>query len=163
VPVLTDAFVTTTSESDCNLVNSKFAGEPGENTDTSVPVEVVSLIPVMGRVKLRMVVFAGGVSEMEMLSEALPLPPPPVLPFFTPLQAEIDRTPASTPKTRYFLEFMQTPHDGFHRHHLAAKGSWNSPPTLYPSPHHRTHGKPGIAQILTSAGVPMSRIGMCYR
>jgi hypothetical protein len=29
----------------------------------------------MGKVKLRMVVFAGGVSEMETLTAALPLPP----------------------------------------------------------------------------------------
>jgi len=36
----------TTSESDCNRVNSKFAAELGENTETDVPLEVVSLMPV---------------------------------------------------------------------------------------------------------------------
>jgi hypothetical protein len=101
VPAVTDAFVTTTSESDCNLVNSKFAGEPGENTETSVPVEVVSLIPVMGKVKLRMVVFAGGVSEIETLSIALPLGLQFVVQrLCTPLQEESDRLAANTAKTR---------------------------------------------------------------
>jgi hypothetical protein len=63
------------------------------------------------------VVFVGGVSEMETLSEALPFPPQ----FVTqrlcrPLQEESKRAAANSAKTRYFLEFMQTPHDGFHRH-----------------------------------------------
>jgi hypothetical protein len=35
--------------------------------------------------------------------------------FFTPLQDESETTAASTAKTRHFLEFMQTPHDGFGR------------------------------------------------
>ena len=115
MPVGTDAFVTITSESDCNRVNSKFAVEP--KTETSVPVEVVSLIPVMGKVKLRMVVFAGGVSEMEMLRAALPVGTQFVTQrSFTPLQEDSDRTAAITAKTRYFLGFMQTLHDGFGRH-----------------------------------------------
>ena len=107
----------TTSESDCNRVNSKFAAELGEKTDTSVPVEVVSFIPVMGAVKLRMVVFAGGVSEIEMLRAASPFPTQFVTHrLCTPLHEESDRTAATTANARYFLGFMQTPHDGFRRH-----------------------------------------------
>jgi hypothetical protein len=54
---------------------------------------------------------------METLSEALPLG----LQFVTqrlctPLQEASDTTAVNTAKTRYFLEFIQTPHDGFHRH-----------------------------------------------
>jgi len=91
----------TTSESDCNRVNSKFAAELGENTETDVPLEVVSLIPVIGKVKLRMVVFAGGVSEMEMLSKASPLGTQFVTQrLCTPLQEESDRLAANTAKTR---------------------------------------------------------------
>jgi hypothetical protein len=93
--------VTTTSESACNRVSSKLAAELGENTETDVPLAVVSLIPVIGKVKLRMVVFAGGVSEMETLSKASP----PGLQFvvqrlWTPLQEESDRLAANTAKTR---------------------------------------------------------------
>jgi hypothetical protein len=116
VPAATEAFVTTTSESDCNRVNSKFAAELGENTETDVPLAVVSLIPVIGRVKLTTVVFLGGVSEMETLSIALPPPQLVVHLFFVPLQEERDRIAENTIKTRYFLEFIQTPHDGFGRH-----------------------------------------------
>ena len=75
MPAATEAFVTTTSESVCKRVNSKFTGELGENTETEVPLAVVNLIPVIGRVKLTTVVFVGGVSEMEILREALPFPP----------------------------------------------------------------------------------------
>ena len=91
---------------------------PVENTETWPPDEEVSEIPTIGRVKLTTVVFVGGVSEMETLSEALP-PPPPQLEvhgFFTPLQEESDRIAANAAKATYFLEFMQTPHDGFGRH-----------------------------------------------
>jgi len=91
----------TTSESDCNRVNSKFAAELGENTETDVPLEVVSLIPVIGKVKLRMVVFAGGVSEMEMLSKASPFGTQFVTHrLCTPLQEESDRLAANIAKTR---------------------------------------------------------------
>jgi len=64
----------TTSESDCKRVSSKLAAVLEENTETWVPVEEVSVIPTMGAVKLRMVVFAGGVSEMDTLSIVLPFP-----------------------------------------------------------------------------------------
>src|SRR5579859_2492109 len=75
VPAATDALVTTTSESVCNRVNSKLDAVPEENTETWLPDDEVSEIPTMGKVKLRTVVFVGGVSEMETLSEALPFPP----------------------------------------------------------------------------------------
>jgi hypothetical protein len=98
---------------------------PEESTETWLPDDEVSEIPTMGKVKLRTVVFVGGVSEMETLSKALPL----TVQFvtqrsFTPLQEEIERTAANTAKTRYFLEFMQTPHDGFgcHLWRLCAAG-----------------------------------------
>ena len=95
----TEAFVTTTSESDCSRVSSKFAVEP--KTETSVPVELVSLIPVMGKVKLRMVVFVGGVSEIETLSIALPFTTQFVTHrLCTPLQEESDRIADNTAKTR---------------------------------------------------------------
>jgi hypothetical protein len=118
VPVATDALATSTSESDCNRVNSKLAAVPEENTETLLPDEEVNEMPTMGKVKLTTVVFVGGVSEMETLSKALP----PGLQFVvhrlcTPLQEESDRLAANTAKTRYFLELMRTPHDGFHRHH----------------------------------------------
>ena len=97
--------MTITSESDCSRVSSKFAVEP--KTETSVPVEVVSLIPVMGRVKLRMVVLAGGVSEMETLSIAFPGPQFVTHRLCVPLQEDSARAAANTAKSRYFLGFMQ--------------------------------------------------------
>jgi hypothetical protein len=117
VPAATDAFATTTSESGCNRVNSKLAAVLAENTETWLPEEEVSEIPTIGRVKLTTVVLVGGVSEMETLSMALPLPPQLVVHlFFVPLQDESDRIAANTAKTRYFLELMQTPHERLGRH-----------------------------------------------
>jgi hypothetical protein len=112
VPAATDALVTTTSESDCKRVNSKLAAVPEENTETWLPDDEVNEIPMMGKVKLATVVFAGGVSEMETLSKALPFPPQ----FVThrlcvPLQEDSDGIAASTAKTRYLLELIQTPHE----------------------------------------------------
>lgn len=73
MPAGTDALVTTTSESDCNRVNSKLDAVPEETTETWLPEDEVNEIPTIGRVKLTMVVFAGGVSDMETLSKALPV------------------------------------------------------------------------------------------
>jgi hypothetical protein len=117
VPAATDALVTTTSESDCNRVNSKLAAVPVENTETWLPDEEVNEMPTIGKVKLTTVVFVGGASEMDTLTKALPFPPQ----FMThrlcePLQEESERITAKIAKTRHFLEFMQTPHDGFGRH-----------------------------------------------
>ena len=74
-------------------------------------------MPTIGKMKLTTVVLAGGVSEMETLSIALPFPPQFVTHrLCTPLQEESDRIAANTAKTTYFLEFIQIPHDGFGRH-----------------------------------------------
>ena len=108
MPAATDALVTTTSESDCNRVNSKLAAVLVENTETWLPDEEVNEMPMIGRVKLTTVVLVGGASEMDTLTKALPFPPQ----FVThrlcvPLQEERDRIAASTAKTRLFLELMQ--------------------------------------------------------
>src|SRR5216683_2232091 len=141
----------TTSESDCNRVSSKLDAELEANTGTWVPVDEVSVMPTMGKVKLRMVVFAGGVSEMETLSKASPFPQFVMHRLCVPLQEESERTAANTAKTRYFLEFMQTPHDGFGGHLWRLCAAGFSPPTLYSSPLFVTYGKLQIAQILTLA------------
>lgn len=108
VPAATDALVTTTSESDCNRVNSKLAAVPVENTETWLPEEEVNEMPTIGKVKLTTVVFVGGASEMDTLNKALPFPPQFVVHrLCVPLQDESDRIAANSAKIRYFLEFMQ--------------------------------------------------------
>jgi hypothetical protein len=70
-------------------------------TATWVPEDEVREIAIIGRVKLTTVVFVGGVSEMDTLSEALPPPPQFVthrLP--TPLQEESNKLAAHTANTR---------------------------------------------------------------
>jgi hypothetical protein len=74
---------------------------PEESTETWLPDDEVNEMPMIGKVKLTTVVFAGGVSEMETLSKASP----PGLQFvvqrlWTPLQEESDRLAANTAKTR---------------------------------------------------------------
>jgi hypothetical protein len=116
---------------------------PEENTETWLPDDEVNEIPMMGNVKLATVVFAGGVSEMETLSKALPFPPQ----FVThrlcvPLQEESDRIAASTAKTRYLLELMQTPHEGLGRH------QWRRCAAGIPQQHFNPVRCPGHAENL---------------
>ncbi len=65
---------------------------------------------MIGKVKLTIVVFVGGASEMETLNNASPFTTQFVVHrLCTPLQEESDRLAANTAKTRYFLELMQHP------------------------------------------------------
>jgi hypothetical protein len=73
VPAATDALLTTTSESVCNRVSSKLDAVPEESTETWLPDDEVNEMPMIGKVKLKTVVFTGGKSEMDTLSKALPL------------------------------------------------------------------------------------------
>jgi hypothetical protein len=70
-----------------------------------------------GKVKLRTELFAGGVSEMVRLREALPVPPPPPPPppplLFRPLQEASGRIARTARRDSILFEFMQTPRLGF--------------------------------------------------
>jgi hypothetical protein len=112
-------------ESDCNRVSSKFAEE---NTETWLPVVGVSVIPTTGKVKLRMVVFAGGVSEMVRLSKELPLTVQFVMQVvFSPLQEFSVRKAARAANRRDFFEFIDTPHDRIRQTALDGPDGWESP------------------------------------
>jgi hypothetical protein len=110
VPAATFTFEAIRFVSDCRRVSSYFADELGENTDTALPFEGVSVIPMIGSEKLTILVLVGGVSEIVKLS--LELPPPPqfvVHLFFNPLQELKVTIAAMTTKRRDFFEFIQHP------------------------------------------------------
>lgn len=83
------------------------------------PAEGVSETELITTAKERIEVLGGGVNgsaaSVRFSEPLLPTVQLVVQTFFTPLQDESERTAASTARTRHFLGFMQTPHDGFDR------------------------------------------------
>lgn len=109
LPAATETFAAIKFVSDCRRVNSKFAVE---NTETGLPLEGESVIPMTGKVKLATEVFVGAVSETVRLREAFPVPPPPPPPpplLFSPLQEASGSTAIRAKRTSKLFEFMQTP------------------------------------------------------
>ena len=68
-------------------------------------------MPRIGSEKLRIEVFAGGVSEIVRLSFVLPPPLQSVQEFFNPLQELRVTLAANAIKRRDLFKFMHTPHD----------------------------------------------------
>jgi hypothetical protein len=111
------------AESLCKRVRSTPKEEAFSGMVTSLPpAEGVNETELTATAKERIEVLGGGVNGSAAkvrFNEPLPPPPPQLVVqgFFTPLQEESERLAAIAAKTRHFLGFMQTPHDGFHRHH----------------------------------------------
>ena len=62
VPATTVTLSATREESVCSRVISKLAFDVGENTETGLPLDGVSVIPTIGIVKLSKLTPVGGVS-----------------------------------------------------------------------------------------------------
>jgi hypothetical protein len=110
VPATTDAASTRSTESVCRRVASTelTRGVRG----TGLPEEGVRVIPAIGSVKLSRVTPVGGVSNMVMLTLALPPPPPPPPPpplLFRPLQETSGRTAMPSISASKRFEFMHIP------------------------------------------------------
>src|SRR5882672_8688731 len=110
------------AESLCKRVRSTPNEELFNGMVTSLPpAEGVNETELMSTAKERIEVLGGGVNgSAASVRFNDPLLPPVQLDvhtFFTPLQEVSDRNAAITAKTRNFLGFIQTPHDGFHHHH----------------------------------------------
>lgn len=103
--------------SDCNRVSSKSVEGFDENTDTALPLDGVSVIPIIGKLKLTTLVFVGGVSEIVMLKFALPPPQFVVHELFKPLHELTAKTAASAANKSIFFEFIAHPTPGFGRSH----------------------------------------------
>jgi hypothetical protein len=129
VPAATVTFVATKFVSDCSRVSSKSVDGFDENTETALPLEGVSVIPMMGKEKLTTVAFVGGVSEIVRLSEELPVPPPQftVHGFFKPLQELKVNSAATTINKRDFFEFIDTPQDRIRQTAPDGPDGWESP------------------------------------
>jgi len=97
--------------SDCSRVSSKFVDGFDENTDTALPLDGVSVIPITGSVKLTTLVFVGGVSEIVMLKPVFPPPPQFVTQtLFNPLHELTPQVASNATATRAILDFIRIPH-----------------------------------------------------
>ena len=99
------------AESLCSRTRSKEGIVVGEKTLTRLPVVAeVRLMPMMGRLKLKKLAPAGGVSRIVTVKLALPLVHPVVhvLPLGKPLQEEIRKTAAKNDNERR-IRFIEHP------------------------------------------------------
>jgi hypothetical protein len=101
-----------------------------EKTDMALPLEGVKVIPMMGKEKLTTLAPDGVVSEMVMLSDALPLPPQLVVHLFSsPLHEFRTANATITNSIRNRFESMDTPRQDSSQLTSAAI-SWEAPKTL---------------------------------
>lgn len=121
-------FAATRFVSVCNRVNSKSVDGFEENTDTALPLDGVSVIPIIGNEKLTTDVFVGGVSEMVRLRVALPPPPQFVVhAFFNPLHELSTKITVTTMNKRDFFEFIHIPQDWIRQTAPDGPDGWESP------------------------------------
>lgn len=116
VPAVTVTLLVIKFVSVCRRVNSKSLDGFDENTETALPLEGVSVIPIIGNEKLTTLALLGGVSEIVKLREAFPPPPQFVVHgVFNPLQELAAKMAAMAKKKRLFVEFITYPRTGLNR------------------------------------------------
>jgi hypothetical protein len=109
VPAATVTLLAIKLVSVCRRVNSKSVDGFDENTETALPLDGVSVIPIIGNEKLTTLALVGGVSEMVRLRDALPGPLQFVHGVFKPLQELTAKIAAMAINRRDFFEFIAYP------------------------------------------------------
>jgi hypothetical protein len=151
VPAATVTLLVIKFVSVCSRVNSKSLDGFDENTETALPLEGVSVIPMIGNEKLTTLAFVGGVSEIVKLSDALP-------PFgvqsvhgvFKPLHELTAKMAAIAKKKKLFLEFITYPRTGLNQTRPHRPNRCTSPREYCSAARClQLAGKPGRAQLLT--------------